>query len=152
MPVGGCGDEDGVDVAAVEHVPEIDIGPARPIVPFAVDLCVVLVDPKLGALAAVAPDIADREHLDILPRRVPAREIGPGAAQQMPAALRPDADEPHGDALARRDQAVAAQGRRRDNDGNGERRPECTGAAAQKLPSGHGGFVFHGVSLVRLII
>ena len=115
MPVRGGGDEHGVDIGAVEHVPEVDVGLARPVIPLAIGLGIMPVDPLLGALAAVAPDIADGQHLDVLAGRIAAGEVCPGPSEQMDPALGPDTDEPHGDALAGCNRTAFAKGRGRDD-------------------------------------
>ena len=60
-----------------------------------------------GTFAALAPDIAYRQHLHIFSARVSAGHIRPGASQQMSAALATHADEPHRDALTGRDRALS---------------------------------------------
>ena len=92
----------------------------------------MVIDLLAGLLAAVAPDIADGQHLDILAPRIAARHIGPGAAQQVAAPLAAHADEPHRHPLAGRHGAGSAQSRGRDNGRRGERSGEGGGGLAQE--------------------
>ena len=85
VPVGRGGDQHGVNVRAVQHLAEVGVGLAGLVVALAVGSRVVVVDLLGRGLAALAPDIADRQHLDILASGVTAGHISPGAAQQVAA-------------------------------------------------------------------
>ena len=104
-----CGDEHGVNVAPLQHLAEIHIPLARLAAGAPGRLRVVFVHALYRALAALAPHIADGEHLHVGPRAVTAGDVGPRAAEQMAAALAADADEAHRDAFARRDRAAQAE-------------------------------------------
>ena len=105
VPVGAGGDEDGVDVAAVEELAEVLVHRAGVV-------AVLLVGHLLDADATVFLDIADRRELDVVLLEEAAEIIGAAVAD-------PDAAED--DALARRDRAVEAEGRAGDH-GRGDRR------------------------------
>src|ERR1039457_570901 len=86
-----------------------------------------------GRFAAVAPDIADREHLDILAPRVTPRHIRPGAAQEVATPLATHADKPHRDAFAGRHGAASAKRRGWDNGRGGKRGGQRSGGSAQEI-------------------
>ncbi len=96
----------------------------------------MVVDLLAVLLAAVAPDIADGQHLDIFASGITARDVGPGAAQQVAAPLSADADEPHRDALAGRHGPAPAQNRSRDKERRGEGGAEGGGGLPQELAAG----------------
>ena len=109
VPVSRGGDEDGINIGPVQDMAKIGIGFAGLVVGVAGGFGVVIVDLLAGLLTPVTPDIADGQDLNVLSARVAARNVGPGAAQQVAAALAPDADEPHRDALAGRDESIPAE-------------------------------------------
>ena len=104
VPVGAGGNEDGVDVAAVEELAEVLVHRAGII-------AVLLVGHLLDADAPVFLDVADRRELDVV--------LLEKAAEVVSAAVA-DADAAEDDALARRDRAVEAEGGAGDH-GGGDR-------------------------------
>ena len=139
VPVGRGGDQHGVNVRAGQHLAKVGIGLAGLVVAPAVNLRVMVIDLLGSVLAAVAPDIAHSQHLDIFAPRVAARHIRPRAAQQVAAALAADADEPHRDALAGRHRARPAQDRCRNKGRRSESGGDGGGCLAQEMAAGECG-------------
>ncbi len=101
----------GVDIGPREDLPEIivrlDSIVARPLEPLGIDL----IAPLPGVFAAFAAHVADRQHLHVVSRDVPARHVGPRPAHEVAAPLAAQADEAHVHTLAGRRFAPGPEGR-----------------------------------------
>ena len=118
-----------------EHVADVPIGAAALVAALAELLGIVLFDAGLALLGPLALHVADAQHLHVVAAEVAAGQVGPGAAEEVAAALPAQPDEPHADAVAGRRGAVLAQGRGRDQAGSGNSGPDRGKAAARKLSS-----------------
>src|SRR5262249_34503478 len=68
--------------------------------------------PLASSFPAIPPNIANRQNLHLFAPGISACDICPGATQKMSPALSADADKPHGDTFAGRDQSAPAKHRR----------------------------------------
>ena len=120
VPVIGCGDDDGVDIFASDHLAKIIVGVAAA-VGFAGLFRVRIVDAFLGVQATGRVDIAHREDFDV---------IAIDKATEVAAHLFAHADATDGEALAR------CGGLRPDAARENERCGEEDGGALEELATG----------------
>jgi hypothetical protein len=93
----------------------------------------MIVDLLAGHFATLLTDIASGQNLHIFPGRISARQICPGAAEQVPGPLASHADEAHRDSLAWRDGAATAKRRSGNKSWNRQSRAEDGSCSAEEL-------------------
>jgi len=109
-PLGARGhrDEHRVQVIALDHLAKIGVGLHPPVVSLAHALLIVGLAPGLARFGPLLPHVANGHHLHVLAGQVPARQIGPTSAEQVPAALAALTGEAHRDPVARRHEAACS--------------------------------------------
>src|SRR4029077_14476188 len=80
MPMGGRGDQDGVNVRAVQHFAKVHVGSTGFVVSLAVNLGIMIVDALAGPVSALTPDVATRHDLNLFSPSVAAGNVRPGTS------------------------------------------------------------------------
>src|SRR5438094_2635246 len=82
VPMGGRGDEHRINVGPGEDLAKIIVSLAGFIAALPINFGIMIVYAFGRPLAPIAPDIANREYLDLFSARVPAGHVSPGATKQ----------------------------------------------------------------------
>jgi len=128
VPMRWRGDQHRVDILPLEHLPKIRVSAASREIAVPEFLGVVVIHLFGGPFAPIPPDVAHRQHLDVRPARIAARDVGPRAAEQVSPALPANPEESHRHPFARRNRPATAQRRSGDEGGSASVPAETTAA------------------------